>query len=179
MPLIAPDDDHFAEYRALIEEFGDGGLDGSGFWGEHQPVLTEAGYRAWVAGLLREGDPDLAPLPERVKCSYFWITDDDGAWVGFLALRRSLNDFLFEQGGHIGYSVRPSRRRQGHASAALRAALGEAAALGIDPVLVTCDDDNVASQRTIESCGGRLEDVRSGKRRYWIATGAPQRCESS
>ena len=46
--------------------------------------------------------------------------------------------------------------------------------LGIDRVLVTCDDDNVGSIRTIEKNGGVLENVISGPeiakatRRYWI-----------
>jgi predicted acetyltransferase len=44
---------------------------------------------------------------------------------------------------------------------------------GIERVLVTCDLDNTASARTIESCGGVLEDERSGKRRYWVSTGRP------
>ena len=35
---------------------------------------------------------------------------------------------------------------------------------------MTCDDDNVASAGTITGNGGVLEDVRKGKRRYWIAT---------
>jgi len=35
---------------------------------------------------------------------------------------------------------------------------------------VTCDDDNVASVRVIEACGGVLEDVRGVKRRYWVPT---------
>ena len=43
-----------------------------------------------------------------------------------------------------------------------------AAALGIDPVLVTCDTDNEASRRTIERNGGVFEDTREGKRRYWV-----------
>ena len=37
---------------------------------------------------------------------------------------------------------------------------------------MTCDLDNVASARTIEACGGEFEAELSGKRRYWIATGA-------
>jgi predicted acetyltransferase len=56
------------------------------------------------------------------------------------------------------------------ATAALRAALPLASALGIHPVLVTCDDDNIGSARVIEANGGVLEDVRGEKRRYWIAT---------
>ena len=45
---------------------------------------------------------------------------------------------------------------------------------GAHRVLVTCDDDNVGSIRTIEKNGGVLENVVSGqdldrpKRRYWI-----------
>ena len=39
---------------------------------------------------------------------------------------------------------------------------------GIDPVLVTCDVDNTGSRRVIEGAGGRYEDTRVGKRRYWV-----------
>ncbi len=99
---------------------------------------------------------------------YWWITHDHEV-VGFLAIRHRLNEWLLEEGGHIGYSVRPSRRRQGHASRALGLALLRARDLGLDRVLVTCDEDNVGSARTIESQGGIFEDARKGKRRYWIA----------
>lgn len=173
MSLQKPDFDHFDDFCEIVTDFEEGGLQGSGFWGDHQPVLTPEGYRAWVQGLLDEGDDDIPARDGRVKCSYFWITDDAGAWVGFLALRRTLNDFLLQEGGHIGYSVRRSRRSERHASRALADALHEAAALGLDRVLVTCDDDNVASARTIEGNGGVLEDTRNGKRRYWISTPIP------
>jgi predicted acetyltransferase len=55
----------------------------------------------------------------------------------------------------------------------LRSVLPEARALGLQKVLVTCHDDNLASARTIEKAGGVLEDVRDTElgltRRYWIA----------
>ena len=44
--------------------------------------------------------------------------------IGFLAIRHTLNDFLLELGGHIGYSVRPARRGQGHATRALALGAG-------------------------------------------------------
>ena len=84
--------------------------------------------------------------------------------VGFLAFRHELNAFLLEEGGHIGYAVRPARRREGHATRALGLAVRRAAELGLDRVLVTCDDDNVPSAATIIGNGGVLEDVRKGKR---------------
>ena len=56
----------------------------------------------------------------------------------------------------------------------LRQALVIARSLGIDRVLITCDDDNLASSRVIESCGGKLDSVLPAEpgipahRRYWI-----------
>jgi predicted acetyltransferase len=91
--------------------------------------------------------------------------------LGFLAVRHRLTPYLLEAGGHIGYSVRPGARRRGVATAALALGLEIAAGLGIDPVLITCDTDNIASRRTIEGAGGTLKDVRGGKRRYWIGEG--------
>jgi predicted acetyltransferase len=95
--------------------------------------------------------------------------------VGRVSIRHRLNDFLERVGGHIGYAVVPEFRRRGYATAILRMSVVIARRdLGIDRILVTCDDDNVGSVRTIEKNGGVLENVVSGqdletpKRRYWI-----------
>jgi predicted acetyltransferase len=53
----------------------------------------------------------------------------------------------------------------------LRAALPVARGLGIDSALLTCDVDNVASRKVIESNGGVLEDQRDDKLRFWVPTG--------
>ncbi len=105
-----------------------------------------------------------------MPCSYFWVTDGHEV-IGSLAVRHELSAWLLEEGGHIGYSIRPSRRREGHASRALALALDRARDLGLDRVLITCDLDNEPSRRTIERNGGVLEDVRAGKRRYWVELG--------
>lgn len=172
--LVAPDVRWFPSWAETVSDFGhDERMHGSGAWLLAEPLEpTEASCAAFVATLERVAAGD--PASGKVPSDYLWITAGEGGpddeVIGFLNLRHELNDWLLEEGGHIGYSVRPARRRQGHASRALALSVRRAAELGIDRVLVTCDTDNLPSARTIEACGGVLEDVRGIKRRYWIPT---------
>lgn len=173
--LATPDLRLRASWAAAVAEFGDEVQHGSGLWDFDHLDTTETGCRAVVDHLLAQADPATELPPNIVHCSYFWITDgtgDDEEFVGYLALRHALTPWLLEEGGHIGYAVRPSRRREGHATRALALSLEHAAGLGIDRALVTCDEDNEGSRATIERCGGVYEDSRNGKRRYWIPTSA-------
>ena len=77
--------------------------------------------------------------------------------IGFLNLRLRLSNFLLEEGGHIGYSIRPSERGKGYAKEK-----------NIKRTLVTCSVNNPASRAVILANGGLLEDVRNGVERYWI-----------
>lgn len=107
-----------------------------------------------------------------VPATHLWYVDGV-EWLGRMSIRHRLTPWLLERGGHIGYDVRPSVRRRGHATAMLRLALPIARALGITSALVTCDVDNVASRRVIEANGGVLEDERHGTLRYWVPTTEP------
>ncbi|MEU6250801.1 GNAT family N-acetyltransferase [Glycomyces sp. NPDC047010] len=109
--------------------------------------------------------------PGFVTFTTLWWAEGD-TFLGRLAIRHTLNADLLDVGGHIGYDVRPSARRQGHATAMLAAALPVAAALGIERALITCDADNTASRKVIEKNGGVLEDRRGDKLRYWTPTAA-------
>lgn len=92
--------------------------------------------------------------------------------VGIINARHELNDYLLNFGGHIGYSVRKSERRKGYAKAMLSYTVEFLFSLGLEKILITCDKNNIASKRTIESCGGILEnEVIEETRttlRYWI-----------
>ena len=104
-----------------------------------------------------------------------WVPDiqlvafsKDGQAVGFLNIRLCLNDFLLEEGGHIGYSIRPSERGKGYAKESLRQGLQVAKEKNIKKALVTCSTENPASRAVIVANGGLFEDVRNGVERYWI-----------
>lgn len=117
--------------------------------------------------------PDGTTVP-RVPYSEWWLLDGKDM-LGRVSLRHSLTDFLHTYGGHIGYAVRASARRQGHGRAMINHALEAARNLGINPVLVTCRVDNEGSIRIIEGAGGVLENTiphyipgAADMRRYWI-----------
>jgi predicted acetyltransferase len=111
--------------------------------------------------------------PNRVPMSDFWLIDGD-EYVGRLSLRHELNEALLIWGGHIGYQIRPSKRRRGYGKEILRLGLIKAKELGLSRVLVTCDEDNTGSRKIIEYNGGQLENIIEvkdspvRKMRYWI-----------
>ncbi|SDR86223.1 GNAT family N-acetyltransferase [Microlunatus soli] len=173
--LVEPSLDHYDSWADAVREFHGGHIDGSGLSDGATP--DRATCEVLIEKQRQHADVDRRLPAGLVHSDYYWITDDEAAdeVVGFIALRHELNDFLSEVGGHVGYAVRPSRRREGFASGALKLVLDRARELGLDRILVTCDDDNEASARTIESAGGHLQDTQDRPergyglvRRYWI-----------
>jgi predicted acetyltransferase len=184
--LAAPDARFHRSFLAAADEFLAAGEDrhanllswpadetfpGVGF--SRQALESPDLFAEYAAFIASQSRPD-APRPSGyVPCTERWMVAD-GEYVGRISLRHDLTDLLLTWGGHIGYSVRPSARRRGHASQALALMLPLCAEMGIDPVLVTCDTDNIGSLRTIEKNGGVYEDTREGKLRFWV----PARNES-
>ncbi|ADG78309.1 GCN5-related N-acetyltransferase OS=Tsukamurella paurometabola (strain ATCC 8368 / DSM / CCUG 35730 / CIP 100753 / JCM 10117 / KCTC 9821 / NBRC 16120 /NCIMB 702349 / NCTC 13040) OX=521096 GN=Tpau_1691 PE=4 SV=1 [Tsukamurella paurometabola] len=157
--LIAPRADLHGEWLGNAAEWG--GVThhpGSGNALARDLNLHEAiDFAVWVDRLtanttvVRSGD--LVPATNR------WIVRGD-RYLGAIQLRHELTEVLAELGGHIGYHVRPSERRKGVASTALALMIAEAARVGLPEVLVTCDENNLASRRTAESAGGVLTRIR-------------------
>lgn len=137
-------------------------------WSDEQ-LADPAGFERFVARLVSFADPATEVPRGYVHNTQLWWVDADD-YLGRLSIRHELTEALLTWGGHIGYAVKPTARRQGHATAMLRAALPITRDLGIDPVLLTCDTDHVASRRVIERAGGAYEDSRQGKLRFWVPT---------
>jgi predicted acetyltransferase len=177
--LILPGARVHLSFLTAMKEFqaeGRGGADDSHsmlgreiqLWGgrwEDPAVFAE--YTAWLRADARENS---SRPPGFVPATSMWWADGD-EYLGRITIRHRLTPSLLNIGGHIGYDVRPSARRQGHATAMLAAALPVAHGLAIDPALITCAEGNVGSRKVIEANGGVLENVRDGILRFWTPTG--------
>ncbi|MBI2504446.1 MAG: GNAT family N-acetyltransferase [Candidatus Latescibacteria bacterium] len=147
-------------------------------------VSLERHFADFVRDLLELDSDTSLPRgwqPDRV----FWLIGQ-GEYLGQTSIRPQLSSrYLLTYGGHIGYSIRPSRRRQGYGTRILALALEQARLLGLQRVLVTCNSDNLPSKKIIEHNGGRFESSmvmpahllraegrpgkgRVDKLRYWI-----------
>jgi predicted acetyltransferase len=133
-----------------------------------------ADFPSFVRRLQAQARQNGAGLPPNyIADTDFWLIDGE-EFIGRLSLRPKLNEILLKLGGHIGYQVRPSKRCMGYGKAQLGLGLQKAREIGLKRVLVTCDENNIASQKVIEYHGGQLENailiegspVR--KLRYWI-----------
>lgn len=168
LTVLRPDMQHsLIEYAA---EFSAAGEDRY----EHiTPEMTGEDYAALLHR--QEADSRGVELPAgRVPQSVYYLVRGGSYIIGSSRLRHTLTPLLEQEGGHIGYDVRPSQRSKGYATLLLALTLEEACSLGLTGVLVTCDDDNYASARVIEKNDGRLlnkvvpEDGDKLVRRYWI-----------
>lgn len=136
----------------------------------YRAVLED--FEAYLAEVRRLEDAATVP-PDWVRCTELCL-EVDGEIVGCSRLRFELNALLEQEGGHIGYDVRPSARGRGFGDLMLRLVLPEARRAGLERALITADADNYPSLRIIEKNGGVLAgealSVKSGKlvRRYWI-----------
>ncbi len=120
----------------------------------------------------KEDETDLAYKNGFVPSTLYFGKDKNNQIVGAIHFRHSLNERLLQNGGHIGYGTKITERRKGYAFQMLSLLLVEIKSSGLKKVLITCDDDNVASIKTIEKCNGKLENKviyeKVLTRRYWI-----------
>ena len=142
-----------------------------GEWNVSPEAFAER-YDTMLGELAAAKDPATAP-PGVLPYEDFWLMEQN-TWIGLLTLRPQINEQFLHSGGHIGYVVRPSKRRGGYGTALLRLGLDKARERGLRAVLLTCDEDNIGSRKIIETNGGQLENAvvvagqAARKLRYWI-----------
>ncbi|MGL5514089.1 MAG: GNAT family N-acetyltransferase, partial [Sporomusa sp.] len=99
-------------------------------------------YANWLIQLKRNGCAQTVN-PDWVVSSTFLALHHENI-VGMIDIRHTLNPFLRESGGHIGYGVRPIQRGKGYATQMLRMGLKYCRQLSIPKVMLACNKDNLA-----------------------------------
>ena len=168
--LIRPSSEYaqqISEYRQDFLDSGDS-MDGCG------PIRRISDPEEYIK-ICRDYEND-ATVPENlVKATQFmYVRKSDNKLVGMIQVRHYFNEYLEKYAGHIGYSVRPTERRKGYAKEMLKAVLPFCKEIGLEKVLVSCLDGNVASEKTILANGGVYESTvlepnsNRDLKRFWI-----------
>lgn len=160
-----PDEKQVLAYRQTFLDCGDS-LDGTA------NLFAAASYGAWLQTVRSNERPETVSPGLVDATTFLAVRCSDGELIGMIDIRHRLNPYLEQFGGHIGYSVLPSERKRGYATEMLALALGFCRQRDMERVLVTCDSENTASEKTILSNGGSLENKVPEEGgwtcRYWI-----------
>lgn len=164
LQLEFPNISHKSEYLAMIAE-----------WKDFEPTPTSPGRLfVWESyeEFLQIIEQDVTNSPRWVNSSLFFFMEDTSL-LGAIQIRHHINHpHLSSWGWHIGYGLRPNARGKWLAKEMLALGLIEAKKLWIEKVMIGANDDNPASWKTIESCGGIFEKFTlhewKKSRIYWI-----------
>lgn len=117
-------------------------------------------------GILRDGDlelelVDFAVHPYHVVPTYYFrmVNAVSRSAMGRINLRTESTTHIEQYGGHIGYDVEPAHRGHRYAARSVRLLTPFARKLGLDPLWITCDPENIASRRTLEIAGADLVEI--------------------
>ena len=105
--------------------------------------------------------------PNRVPSSEFILyIDDKPAGIG--RVRHYLTEELLKHAGHISFAIAAEFRGHHYATILLKLLLEKAKTFQLTKVLLTCNENNIGSYKTIEKNGGKLEKIENKERFYWI-----------
>ena len=155
--LVFPTQEYKDKAIDYIDEFYkyNSGINGTGALDEY---LKKADYKTWIDKVQKDCDIANIQEPNVPKLTYFYIREEDDKIIGMINIRLALNEELRKEGGHIGYSVRPTERNKGYATEMLKLGVEICNTRDISEVLVSCDKSNIASACVIHKCGGILKD---------------------
>lgn len=127
--------------------------------GSMEVILDEMTYEEWLVELEKREDLEYADKINRCPSkTFFVVRENDKRIVGMVNVRFNISlEKLSTWASHIGYGIRPSERRKGYAKIALYLALVEEQKLNEENVRLVCTTDNIGSNKTILSLGGKLE----------------------
>lgn len=130
---------------------------------------TYEAYQAWLHGAVSSSEMTAIVDGWKVPQTTFWLYEDD-APVGMGKVRHFLTEALLQEGGNVGYAIRPSARNRGLGKAFLALLIDESRKLQVDRVLLTVRNENQPSIHVALANGGRIEKITPERHYIWITT---------
>lgn len=163
-----------AEYAEQIQEYRQEFLDAGDSMDGCGSLRRIADPMEYIKKCMDYESPETLPEGRVIATQFLFVREEDNRLVGMIQVRHYFNDYLSKYGGNIGYSIRPSERQKGYAKAMLGAVLPFCREIKLEKILITCNDNNIASEKTIISNGGIYEstvyepDENINLKRFWI-----------
>ena len=91
-------------------------------------------------------------LPDGWKIPYstFWLVNDEKKVFGIIRIRHK----SIPVHGNIGYDVPPRYRNKGYGTKLLELSLSRAKGIGLNNIILTCEEGNIFSEKIIRSSNG-------------------------
>lgn len=157
MKLVFPSKRHEQQAIEYIQEFYDFQSEIYGA-GSLQLFLKEGTYDGWLEKLIADLDIANISAGKVPAITYFYMNSSDAdRIIGMINIRLTVNDFLRKEGGHIGYSIRPTERGRSYGTNMLKMALAACKTIDLREIIITCDKNNAASAKVAKNNGGVLE----------------------
>ena len=143
--------DAIKEYRESFLSAGDS-MDGTG------ALYRMPEAEDWLNYVAQLSNPATVPEDMVPTSQYICVRPYDNKLVGMIQLRRNLNEYLEQYGGHVEFSVLPDERGKGYATWMLKNILRYARDCDIHRVILAVEPRNAAGRRVIEKNGGVFID---------------------
>lgn len=144
------------EIIAYLNEFVlyNSDINGSGFLDK---ILEGCSFEECLDKCLNMQYQEYAKKLNRLQSKTFLlIRKNDNKLIGMLNIRWNIPPNIQEFIGNIGYGIRPTERKKGYNKINLYLGLIEIQKLGLKKIYLDCEDNNIASYKTMEALNAKL-----------------------
>ena len=124
LKLVFPSEEYKEQMQEFVDEFREN--EENVIYGSGSIEKVES-FEEWLQKVNDDLSKEKSEAKGRVQAmQYLAVRKEDNKIIGVIQIRYRLNEHLYNLGGHIGDSIRPSERNKGYSTEMIGLALKEA-----------------------------------------------------